>query len=84
MKCIVFHVELLVGFSKVFTKDVWFILLTAIENVAVKVFSPSKELEVLAKPADVMAGIIQPSTVSAISKTFNLNSEEVLRWIASK
>ncbi|KAG0628545.1 hypothetical protein M758_1G035000 [Ceratodon purpureus] len=48
------------------------------------VFSPSKELEVLAKPADVMAGIIQPSTVSAISKTFNLNSEEVLRWIASK
>lgn len=45
---------------------------------------PSKELESLVKPADVMAGVIQPSTVSAISKTFGLNSEEVLRWVSSK
>lgn len=48
------------------------------------IFTPSMELETLVKPADVMAGVIQPSTVSAISKTFGLNSEEVLRWITSR
>lgn len=48
------------------------------------VFMPSKELDSLVKPADVRAGVIQPSTVSAISKTFGLNSEEILRWIDSK
>jgi hypothetical protein len=48
------------------------------------VFMPSKELEALVKPGDVMKGVIQPSTVSAISKTFGLNSEEVLRWTNSK
>jgi hypothetical protein len=50
----------------------------------VQVFMPSKELDSLVKPADVRAGAIQPSTVSAISKTFGLNSEEILRWIDSK
>ncbi|KAG0589799.1 hypothetical protein M758_1G046100 [Ceratodon purpureus] len=48
------------------------------------VFKPSRELDSMVKPADVSAGVMQPSTVSAISKTFGLNSEEVLRWIASK
>lgn len=45
---------------------------------------PSKELDSLVKPADVKAGVIQPSTVSVISKTFGLDSEGILRWISSK
>ena len=50
----------------------------------VQVFMPSKELESLVKPADMTAGVIQPSTVSAVSKTFGLNSEEILRWVSPK
>jgi len=45
------------------------------------VFMPSTELESLVKPAEVMSGVIQPSTISAICKTFGLESNQVEAWL---
>ncbi|XP_024392415.1 uncharacterized protein [Physcomitrium patens] len=46
--------------------------------------TPSKELDSLVKPGEVMTRAIQPSAVAAISKAFDLNSVEVMRWISRK
>ena len=42
---------------------------------------PSTELDSLVKPAEVMSGVIQPSTISAICKTFGLESSQVEAWL---
>lgn len=59
-------------------------LLTVAINVGLQALTPSKELDSLVKPGEVMTRAIQPSAVAAISKAFDLNSVEVMRWISRK